>query len=108
MKGFVPLMSLLSKKNLDARLAFFRGLDKKQIKTLYDLSTIKKLQPGDTLFKEGDIDRTLNVILNGKIKVEKINALTIKIITVFYFFRSCKKYPSISFTFFTLDCKLIS
>ena len=65
-------MSLLSKKNLDARLAFFRGLDKKQIKTLYDLSTIKKLQPGDTLFKEGDIDRTLNVILNGKIKVEKI------------------------------------
>ncbi len=64
-------MSLLNKKNRDARLAFFKGLDKKQIKTLYDLSTIKKMQPGDVLFKKGDTDQTLNVILSGKLNVEK-------------------------------------
>ncbi|MBW1901882.1 MAG: HDOD domain-containing protein [Deltaproteobacteria bacterium] len=66
-------MSLLNKKNRDGRLAFFKGLDKKQIKTLYDMSAIKKLQPGDTLFKEGDMDQTLNIILSGKIQVEKNN-----------------------------------
>lgn len=64
-------MSLLNKKKRDARLAFFKGLDKKQVKTLYDLSTIKKMQPGDVLFKEGDTDQTLNIILTGKLNVER-------------------------------------
>ncbi len=63
-------MSLIKKKNRDARLVLFKELGKKQLKALYDLSTIKKLQEGNFLFKEGDDDQTLNVILSGKIKVE--------------------------------------
>ena len=64
-------MNKLKKKDWASRLAIFKDLDEKQIKTLYSLSTIKKLQPGDLLFKEGAIDQTVYVILSGKIKVEK-------------------------------------
>ncbi|MBW1852992.1 MAG: hypothetical protein JRJ15_16580 [Deltaproteobacteria bacterium] len=50
-------MNKLKKKDWASRLAIFKDLDEKQIKTLYSLSTIKKLQPGDLLFKEGAIDQ---------------------------------------------------
>lgn len=64
-------MNKLKKKDWASRLAIFKELDEKKIKTLYSLSTIKKLQAGDLLFKEGAIDQTVYVILSGKIKVER-------------------------------------
>ncbi len=63
-------MDNTKKKDRSERLAFFKNLDDKQIKTLYNLFTIKKLQAGDVLFKEGDIVQTVYLILRGEIKIE--------------------------------------
>lgn len=50
----------------------FNGLSEKEIHTLYSLATIKKLQPGDILIKPGDIDQTIYLILNGKIRIMEV------------------------------------
>ena len=50
----------------------FNGLSEKEIHTLYSLATIKKLQPGDILIKPDDIDQTIYLILNGKIRIMEV------------------------------------
>jgi HD-like signal output (HDOD) protein len=57
------------KKDRDTRLALFNELNDKQVRALYDISSIQKLQPGDILFKAGDCDPSLYMILSGKVRI---------------------------------------
>jgi HD-like signal output (HDOD) protein len=49
----------------------FEGLSEKQLRTLYSLATTKTLQKDEALFREGDADQALYVILEGEITVVK-------------------------------------
>jgi len=49
----------------------FEGLGDKQLRTLYSLATTKTLQKDEALFREGDTDQSLYVVLEGEIRVVK-------------------------------------
>ena len=65
-------MGKIVKKSRNEQHVQFNGLSEKEIHTLYSLATIKKLQPGDILIKAGDIDQTIYLILNGKIRIMEV------------------------------------
>jgi CRP-like cAMP-binding protein len=64
-------MQKLGKQNQRVRLAMFEGLSEKELNTLYNLATIKRLQAGEVLIKEGDTDQTVYVVLDGQIRIVK-------------------------------------
>lgn len=65
-------MEKIVQKSRNEQHVQFNGLSEKEIHTLYSLATIKKLQPGDILIKPGDIDQTIYLILNGKIRIMEV------------------------------------
>lgn len=65
-KGTVPKSHA---SQLQERLALFSGLSDKEVNTLYSLSSIRKLSGDEVLIREGDVDPTVYVILEGKIKL---------------------------------------
>jgi len=75
-------MDQSTRRDRDARLAFFKGLDEKQVRALYELAAIKKIQPDTVLFKEGDRDKAVYVILEGKIKIEKRHHQETKLVEI--------------------------
>ncbi len=65
-------MGKIVKKSRNEQHVQFNGLSEKEIHILYSLATVKKLQPGDILIKAGDIDQTIYLILNGKIRIMEV------------------------------------
>jgi HD-like signal output (HDOD) protein len=59
----------LRKENQKARSSSFEGLGEKQLNTIYRLATPRTLEKGETLFREGETDQTLYVVLEGEIRV---------------------------------------
>ena len=49
----------------------FEGLGDKQLNTLYSLATTKTLQKDEALFRQGDTEQVLYVVLEGEIRVIK-------------------------------------
>ena len=56
-------------QNQKARSYAFEGLGEKQLNTLYTLAISKTLEKGEVLFREGETDQTLYVVLEGEIRV---------------------------------------
>lgn len=61
----------MEKQNQRVRLSMFEGLSEKELNTLYNLATIKRLQEDEVLIKEGDTDQTVYVVLDGQIRIVK-------------------------------------
>ena len=59
------------KKKQSDHLSIFEGLSENELNSLYNVASIKNVQHGDFLIKEGDTDQTVFVILDGKIKILK-------------------------------------
>lgn len=53
------------------RLPSFEGLSEEELKSLYNLASIRKLAPNQTLIKEGDRDQTVYVVLDGEMRIVK-------------------------------------
>jgi HD-like signal output (HDOD) protein len=64
MKNLTKLMG----KNEDT---LFKGLSERQLKTLYSLAPIKRLEADQVLIREGDTDQTVYVVLEGEIRIVK-------------------------------------
>ncbi len=80
MKLSKNLSSKFKKKTGHDLLPPIQGLSEREINIFYNLVPIKKLNPGDILINEGDVDQTAYIILNGKIKVQKnISGLVIEL-----------------------------
>ena len=58
-------------ENHKGRSFAFEGLGDKQLRTLYSLATTKTLQKDEALFREGETDQPLYVVLEGEIRVVK-------------------------------------
>lgn len=56
-------------KNQKARSSSFEGLGEKQLNTIYRLAIPRTLEKGEILFREGETDQTLYVLLEGEIRV---------------------------------------
>lgn len=54
-----------------AQVAPFQGLSEKELKSLYQLSKIRRLEDGEVLIREGESDQIVYVILEGEIEVVK-------------------------------------
>lgn len=48
-----------------------KGLSEKQLKTLYSLAPIKRLKTDEVLIRQGDVEQTVYVILEGEIRIVK-------------------------------------
>jgi HD-like signal output (HDOD) protein/CRP-like cAMP-binding protein len=59
------------KKNEKARSSSFEGPGERELRHLYSLATTRKLQKDETLFREGDSDQTVYVVLEGEIRVAR-------------------------------------
>ncbi len=68
-KGTTPKVAEAKQQE---RESIFRGLDEKEINALYSMANILKMKPGEALYREGDIDQRVYVILEGKIKITQI------------------------------------
>ncbi|MBN1101905.1 MAG: HDOD domain-containing protein [Deltaproteobacteria bacterium] len=49
----------------------FQGLSEAELKRLYSLARIRKLQPDEVLIREGDTDQTVYIVLEGQLRVVK-------------------------------------
>jgi HD-like signal output (HDOD) protein len=49
----------------------FRGLTEKDLVSVYNIGKIRKLNPGEVFIREGDTDRTVYVVLEGSVRIEK-------------------------------------
>jgi HD-like signal output (HDOD) protein len=49
----------------------FQGLSEAELKRLYSLASIRKLQGDDVLIREGDTDQTVYIVLDGQLRVVK-------------------------------------
>jgi HD-like signal output (HDOD) protein/CRP-like cAMP-binding protein len=59
----------LGKGDQKVRSSSFEGLDEEQLNTIYRLASHRTLEKGVTLFREGEADQTLYVVLEGEIRV---------------------------------------
>ena len=59
----------LGKGDQKVRSSSFEGLDEEQLNTIYRLASHRTLEKGETLFREGEADQTLYVVLEGEIRV---------------------------------------
>ena len=59
----------LKKENQKARSSSFEGPGEKELRHLYSLGTTRTLQKDEALFREGDSDQTVYVVLEGEIGV---------------------------------------
>lgn len=59
----------LKKENKKAPSYGFEGLGEKELKALYTLASTKTVQKDEALFREGDVDQILYVILEGEIRI---------------------------------------
>ena len=59
----------LRKEDKKARSSSFEGLGEKQLNTIYRLAIPRTLEKGEILFREGETDQTLYVVLEGEIRV---------------------------------------
>lgn len=55
------------------REAIFRGLEEKEINALYSMADVRRLKEGDILFREGEVDQRVFVVLDGTIKITRTN-----------------------------------
>ena len=59
-------------KNKEPRVPFvLRSLTERELASLYELARIRKVNAGEVLFREGDVDTSLWLILEGSLKIEK-------------------------------------
>ncbi|WP_024955266.1 Crp/Fnr family transcriptional regulator [Sulfurospirillum arcachonense] len=66
-------------------ICLFGSLDNNQLKKLENISTIKKLKPGNILFYEGDEPKNLYFLLDGLIKLYRYDKNdNINILTYYY------------------------
>ncbi|MFZ5568907.1 MAG: HDOD domain-containing protein [Thermodesulfobacteriota bacterium] len=65
-KGTTPKVAEAKQQE---RESIFKGLDEKELNTLYSMANILKMKSGDYLYREGDIDQRIYVILEGRIKI---------------------------------------
>ena len=49
----------------------FKGLDKKSINKLVEISTVEKYQPGEYIFQQGDFGERIYIIAEGHIYLER-------------------------------------
>lgn len=49
----------------------FTGLAEKDLASVYGLGKIRKLKPGEVFIREGETDRTVYVVLEGSVRIEK-------------------------------------
>ncbi len=61
----------LKMENTKARSYGFEGLGEKELKALYSLATTRTVQKDEVLFREGEVDQLLYVILEGEVRIEK-------------------------------------
>jgi HD-like signal output (HDOD) protein/CRP-like cAMP-binding protein len=59
----------LGKGDQTVRSSSFEGLGEKQLNTIYRLAIPRTLEKGETLFREGETDQMLYVVLEGEIRV---------------------------------------
>ncbi|MBI2875855.1 MAG: HDOD domain-containing protein [Candidatus Tectomicrobia bacterium] len=65
-------MALFNKKSGPSYpLVALEGLSEKELVSVYNVGSIKKINAGDVLIKEGDTDQTLFLIIDGSVKVMK-------------------------------------
>jgi len=65
-------MTLVFKKRKDPYFPLgFKGLNEKELASLYNIASIEKVNAGDVLFREGDSDASLRFVLDGSVKIEK-------------------------------------
>ena len=48
-----------------------QNLEEKDLKTLYNYATVKRLQSGDKLFNEGDSDQGVHLFIEGALSAKK-------------------------------------
>ena len=59
----------LGKGDQKVHFSSFEGLGEKELNTIYRLAIPRTLEKGETLFREGETDQTLYVVLEGEIRV---------------------------------------
>jgi len=65
-------MTSIFSKAKDANLpSAFRGLKERELTSLYNAATIRKVNAHEYLFREGDVDTSIWFILDGSVLVEK-------------------------------------
>ena len=65
-------MTSVSKKARESRVPLvLRGLTERELSSLYELATIRKINAGEVLFREGDVDTSLWFIVEGSLRIEK-------------------------------------
>ena len=61
----------LSKQERKPNSSVFQDIGEQEVHALYSWANIKKLQPGDTLYREDDIADSVYVILQGQLRIVK-------------------------------------
>jgi HD-like signal output (HDOD) protein len=65
------LASIPKKREIPDIPEVFKGFTEKELVEVYSIGTIRKMDTGDVLIAEGNTDRTVYVILEGSVRVEK-------------------------------------
>jgi HD-like signal output (HDOD) protein len=57
-----------------------RGLTERELASLYQLASIRQLNAGEVLFREGEVDRSLWFLVGGSLKIERrLNGQTLEL-----------------------------
>lgn len=65
-------MTSVFRKARESHVPFaLRGLTERELASLYELASIRKVNTGEVLFREGDVDTCLWFILEGSLRIEK-------------------------------------
>ncbi|MBN2126019.1 MAG: HDOD domain-containing protein [Deltaproteobacteria bacterium] len=64
-------MKTVRRQGGKAGLSSFDGLSEEEVRFLYSVAKIRKLQPGEVLIREGETDQLVYVILDGVVEILK-------------------------------------